>query len=69
MQNNDCSHLDDKSSLCYVCHQREMRNVPLYLAEEKKSKEKLHERLLYEFQQKKTAMLLAREKVRQILAL
>ena len=49
--------------MCYVCHQRELRNVPIYLAEERKKKEKLHERLLHEFQQKKAALLHAQEKV------
>lgn len=48
--------------MCYICHQRELRNVPVYLAEERKRKEKLHEKLLHEFQQKKATLLLAQEK-------
>lgn len=59
-----CSHCaGDRNSMCYVCHQRELRNIPIYLAEERKKKEKLHERLLTEFQQKKAALLNVREKV------
>ncbi|XP_011405838.1 PREDICTED: coiled-coil domain-containing protein 81-like [Amphimedon queenslandica] len=64
---SSCSHCaGDRNSMCYVCHQRELRNVPIYLAEERKRKEKLHERLLNEFQQKKAALLNAREKAKQL---
>lgn len=62
-----CSHCaGDRNSMCYVCHQRELRNIPIYLAEERKKKEKLHERLLTEFQQKKAALLNVREKAKQL---
>lgn len=35
--------------MCYVCMQRAQRNVPMYLAEERKRKEKEEERILAQY--------------------
>lgn len=59
-----CSHTQvSGQDLCYLCHQRNLRNVPLYLTEERRAQEKLHDKMLYEYTEKKDAHEFAKEKV------
>ncbi|KXJ13436.1 coiled-coil domain-containing protein 81 [Exaiptasia diaphana] len=41
--------------LCYLCHQRAEKNVPVYLSEERRRKEMEQDRLLQEYQHQKDA--------------
>eukprot|EP00112_Aurelia_sp_Birch-Aquarium-sp1_P010963 Seg2317.3 transcript_id=Seg2317.3/GoldUCD/mRNA.D3Y31 product="Coiled-coil domain-containing protein 81" protein_id=Seg2317.3/GoldUCD/D3Y31 len=46
---SNCLH-DAGQELCYLCYQRDRRNVPVYLHEERKKKEKDEDRLLVKYQ-------------------
>ncbi len=48
-----CGHANAGQELCYLCHQRNRRNVPVYLHEEIKQKEKEETQLLMQYQQLK----------------
>lgn len=61
-QASTCSHNNGKS-LCYVCHQRELRNIPVSLTEERKKRELLQDKLLQKFQERKNFLFAAQEKV------
>lgn len=45
-----CSHQNAGQELCYLCHQRQRRNVPVYLHEETKRREKEESQLLAQYQ-------------------
>lgn len=45
-----CSHHNAGQELCYLCHQRQRRNVPVYLGEEQRQKEKEESQLLAQYQ-------------------
>lgn len=48
---NQCSHHHSAGQeLCYLCHQRERRNIPVYLNEEVKQKEKEESQILAQYQ-------------------
>eukprot|EP00795_Rhopilema_esculentum_P017226 gene17226-8778_t len=46
---SNCLH-DAGQELCYLCYQRERRNVPIYLHEERRKKELEEDRLLQQYQ-------------------
>ena len=48
-----CGHHNAGQELCYLCHQRTRRNVPVYLHEEVKRKEEEETALLSQYQQMK----------------
>lgn len=45
-----CSHQNAGQELCYLCHQRQRRNVPVYLGEEMRRREKEEAQLLAQYQ-------------------
>lgn len=45
-----CGHHNSGQELCYLCHQRQRRNVPVYLHDEMKLKDKEESQLLMQFQ-------------------
>lgn len=45
-----CGHHGAGQELCYVCHQRAKRNIPIYLHEEKRIREAEEAKLLEEYQ-------------------
>lgn len=45
-----CSHENAGQELCYLCHQRQKRNVPIYYHEENKRKEKEESQILSQYQ-------------------
>ena len=45
-----CGHANSGQELCYLCHQREKRNVPVFLAEERRAQEQKEDQLLQQFQ-------------------
>ena len=56
-----CSHESSAGQeLCYVCHQREARNIPLYVAREKAELEKRRNQLLFEYRHRKDLQEMAR---------
>ncbi|CAH8590318.1 unnamed protein product [Schistosoma turkestanicum] len=47
----NCNHvLSEKNGLCYLCHQRRMRNIPVDLKDEIKKKEQVENELLHIYQ-------------------
>ena len=50
---HQCIHHMHGQELCYLCHQRQRRNVPLYLHEETRQKELEEDQLLMQYQQLK----------------
>jgi nucleoid DNA-binding protein len=62
VKNNTCSH--DKCGMCYICHQREARNLPVSVVEERKKQELLQDKLLQKFQERKNELFAANEKSR-----
>ncbi len=47
---SSCGHHGAGQELCYLCHQRSKRNVPIYLHEEKRHKEAEEQQLLQQYQ-------------------
>ena len=45
-----CGHHGAGQELCYLCHQRAKRNVPIYLHEEKRIREAEEAKLLEQYQ-------------------
>ena len=45
-----CGHYNAGQELCYLCHQRNRRNVPVYLHEEVKQKDAEETQLLMQYQ-------------------
>ena len=58
-----CSHSVSSQGLCYPCHQRALRNIPISLDEERKEREQLQDKLLQMYQQRKDALAIATETV------
>lgn len=48
-----CAHHNAGQELCYLCHQRQRRNNPIYLHEEKRIKDQEETQLLMQYQQMK----------------
>jgi flagellar motor protein MotB len=47
---SSCGHHGAGQELCYLCHQRSKRNIPIYLQEEKRHKEAEEQQLLQQYQ-------------------
>ena len=47
---SSCGHSNSGQELCYLCHQREKRNIPVFLAEERRAQEQKEDQLLQQFQ-------------------
>ena len=50
-----CGHPNAGQELCYLCHQRSRRNVPVSFTEERKRREDEEDRLLQQYQYMKDA--------------
>lgn len=50
-----CGHPNAGQELCYLCHQRARRNIPVSFNEERKRREEDEDKLLTQFQQMKDA--------------
>ena len=60
-----CSHGNRAGQeLCYLCHQRTQKNVPIYFTEERRRKELEQDRLLQQYQHQKDAEAILKEQVR-----
>ena len=55
--------------LCYLCHQRNQRNKPVMVDEERRAQEEMEDRLMYEYLCMKDKHSIAFEKVRMCLLL
>ena len=59
-----CSHSDKAGQeLCYLCHQRSQKNVPIYFTEERRQRELEQDRLLQQYQQQKDTEAILKEQV------
>lgn len=60
-----CSHAHEKAGqeLCYLCHQRAVRNVPVSFENERRRKEQEQDRLLQQFQHLKDTESILRDQV------
>ncbi len=57
-----CSHSASAGQeLCYLCHQRALRNVPVDATKDKKDNEKHENKMLLEYQRRKDLLVLAKE--------
>ena len=57
-----CSHSSSAGQeLCYLCHQRAFRNVPVDATKDKNDHEKHEDKMLLEYQQRKDLLALAKE--------
>jgi nucleoid DNA-binding protein len=62
---SNCSHGPQTGQeLCYLCHQREARNIPVSFAEERRARELYEDRLLQHYQQQRDSLAIAREQAR-----
>ena len=59
-----CSHSDKAGQeLCYLCHQRSQKNIPVYFTEERRQRELEQDRLLQQYQQQKDTEAILKEQV------
>ena len=60
-----CTHSHEKAGqeLCYLCHQRAVRNVPVSFESERRRKEQEQDRLLQQFQHMKDTEAILRDQV------
>ena len=64
LDHSRCSHSDRAGQeLCYLCHQRSQKNVPIYFAEERRQRELEEDRLLQQYQQQKDTEAILKEQV------
>lgn len=57
-----CSHLTPVGQeLCYLCHQRALRNIPIDVTQERREKERTEDKMLQEYQHQRDLLALARE--------
>ncbi|XP_076444889.1 coiled-coil domain-containing protein 81-like [Babylonia areolata] len=61
-----CGHPRAGQELCYLCHQRARRNIPVSFTEERKKREEEEERLLQQYQTMRDAEDILREQERHI---
>lgn len=60
-----CSHSDKAGQeLCYLCHQRSQKNIPVYFAEERRQRELEQDRLLQQYQQQKDTEAISKEQAK-----
>lgn len=58
----ECGH-NAGQELCYLCHQRAARNIPVLFDEEKKKREAEEDQILHEFQIMKNNEFVLKEQV------
>lgn len=61
-----CGHPNAGQELCYLCHQRARRNVPVSFTEERNRREEEEDRLLQQYQYMKDAENVLQEQVRYL---
>ena len=61
---SSCGHPNAGQELCYLCHQRERRNVPVSFNEERKRREQEEDQLLQHYQHVKDNEDILQEQVR-----
>nr|KAG5704946.1 hypothetical protein BaRGS_022788 [Batillaria attramentaria] len=61
-----CGHPQAGQELCYLCHQRSRRNVPVSFTEERRRREEEEDRLLQQYQTMKDAEDILKEQERHI---
>ena len=61
--NTGCGHRNAGQELCYLCHQRSKRNIPVSFTEERKKRELEEDRLLQQYQQLKDVEAIFQEQV------
>ncbi|KAL8620974.1 hypothetical protein ACOMHN_035910 [Nucella lapillus] len=61
-----CGHPQAGQELCYLCHQRARRNIPVSFTEERKKREEEEERLLQQYQTMRDAEDILQEQERHI---
>lgn len=60
-----CSHSSSTGQeLCYLCHQRAIHNIPISLAEERRERERVQDKLLQEFQHHRDGYQMAKEQAK-----
>lgn len=64
-QSPSCGHHNAGQELCYLCHQKTRRNIPIYLNEERKQKEDEEEQLLLQYQNFKSSEKQIKEELDQ----
>ncbi|CAB3978852.1 Hypothetical predicted protein [Paramuricea clavata] len=60
-----CHNNKAGQELCYLCHQRSRKNIPIYLAEENKRREQEDDRCLQQYQHTKDLDAVLREQAKQ----
>lgn len=63
---SSCGHANAGQELCYLCHQRARRNIPVSFAEERKRREEEEDRLLQQFQHMKDTESILREQANNL---
>ena len=58
-----CHNNKAGQELCYLCHQRSRKNIPIYLAEEKRRREQEDDKCLTQYQHSKDLHAVLREQV------
>ena len=58
-----CGHNNSGQELCYLCHQRDRRNIPVNFTEERRRREQEEDRLLQQYQQMKDTEAILTEQV------
>ncbi len=59
---SDCSHsITSGQELCYICHQRARRNVPVDVSKERREREKLNDQMLHDYRYQKDLVSLAKD--------
>ena len=59
-----CGHENSGQELCYLCHQRQTRNIPVDFTEERKRREREEEMLLSQYQEMKNTEAFLKQQVR-----
>ena len=59
-----CGHMNSGQELCYLCHQRQTRNIPVDFSEERKRREREEEMLLSQYQEMKNTEAFLKQQVR-----
>ena len=49
-EGSECGHSNAGQELCYLCHQRAARNIPVSFDEEKKQREAEEDKVLHDYQ-------------------
>ena len=62
---SSCGHRNAGQELCYLCHQRDRRNIPVSFTAERKKREMEEDKLLTQYQQLKDVEAIFKEQVMQ----